>query len=345
MEHVASYLGLAGVCGGIAVAAWRLHGRRLRRAEAARALESHMVEGIAALRQSLREELPDEDEDGPLIDAEPLSGALTHQAAPPVLHCAAFGLGFGAKIVLDDLSFTVPAQGVCVLMGPPGTGKSTLLRALAGLYAENALYKNWGEVFYQGLKLGATKPPVLVAPRPDLLRRSVLESLLFHRDSSLPAAARRGWAAGWVREMGMEALIPLFDQPLLELPPGLRRATMILREAAGGPKLLMLDEPTSAMSDADAQMLLGLLRRLGARGALLVVLQSQKQAREIADSLVLLAGGDRQAAGRVRGHYHRPPQPAGGGLEAGAALTLSGTAAQPSATAPRFSSPPLSGAG
>ena len=118
MEHVAPYLGLAGVCGGIAVAALRLHGRRLRRAEAARALESHMVDGIAALRQSLREDQPDEDDDGPLIDAEPLSGALTHQAAPPVLYCAAFGLGFGTKTVLDDLSFTLPAQSLIHISEP-----------------------------------------------------------------------------------------------------------------------------------------------------------------------------------------------------------------------------------
>jgi len=65
----------------------------------------------------------------------------------------------------------------------------------------------------------------------------------------------------------------------------------ILREAAATPSLLMIDEPTSNLSDDDASLVLDLVARVAREMAVLVILHNQKQARRVGDEIILLAGG------------------------------------------------------
>jgi ABC-type molybdenum transport system ATPase subunit/photorepair protein PhrA len=50
-----------------------------------------------------------------------------------LLELNGFGVAFGKKVVLSEITLSIPEQGAFVLLGPSGTGKSTLLRTLAGL--------------------------------------------------------------------------------------------------------------------------------------------------------------------------------------------------------------------
>jgi atypical dual specificity phosphatase len=225
-----------------------------------------------------------------------LAPAPMPEAAPEaaILTCASFGVGFGGKVILDNVTLAIPAQGITALMGPVGTGKSTLLRSLAGLYGQNALFKSWGEALFKGRPISAENRPLLVAQRIQLTQRSALESLLFHvkdQMAGVPAAEQRDWASQWLRQVGMEYIIDKLDIPFMELDQLSQRVVTILREAAADSALLMIDEPTSGLSDADAEIVLSLLRTLGAHGALLVVLHNQKQVRMISDEIILLAGG------------------------------------------------------
>ena len=216
------------------------------------------------------------------------------QPAAAILTCAGFGVGFGGKVILDNVTLAIPAQGVTTLMGPVGTGKSTLLRSLAGLYGQNALFKSWGEALFKGQPITAENRPLLVAQRIQLTQRSALESLLFHVKDQMvgvPEAEQRDWAGQWLRQVGAEDMLSKLDIPFMELDQLSQRVVTILREAAADSALLMIDEPTAGLSDADAEIVLNLLRTLGAHGALLVVLHNQKQARQISDEIILLAGG------------------------------------------------------
>ena len=124
--------------------------------------------------------------------------------------------------------------------------------------------------------------------------RSALESLLFHvkgQMEGVPEAEQRDWASQWLRQVGAENMIAKLDVPFMELDTLSQRVVTILREAAADSALLMIDEPTSGLSDADADVVLNLLQTLGAHGALLVVLHNQKQAKRISNEIILLAGG------------------------------------------------------
>ncbi len=227
---------------------------------------------------------------GPELAPEPVAEA----PAPPVLTCAGYGVSFGEKVILADISLTVPAHGITVLMGPAGTGKSTLLRSLAGLYAQNSLYRHWGEARFRGAAVDGANRPQLVTQRIQLTQRTALESLTFHLRAemdNLPPAAQRDWACQWLTQAGAPELITALNTPFLDLPPLAQRIITILREATATTDLLMIDEPTSGLSPEDAEILLSRLQTLASHTALLVVLHNQKQARRIAQDVILLAGG------------------------------------------------------
>jgi protein-tyrosine phosphatase len=96
----------------------------------------------------------------------------------------------------------------------------------------------------------------------------------------------------------------------MELDQLSQRIVTILREAAAEPALLMIDEPTTGLAEAEAGVLLAILERLAVFTPLLVVLQNQKHARRISSSVVLLAGGRVQAACGAEAFFNDPANPA-----------------------------------
>ena len=243
---------------------------------------------------------------------EESSPALT-PAAQPILNCDAFGAGFGAKTVLSDISLTVLDQGITTLMGPTGTGKSTLLRALAGSFSQSGLFKSWGAAYFRGAPLSADNRPLLVAQRIQLIQRSALENLTFHlrdRTADLPPEKQRHWASQWLDQAGAGDVIALLDKPFMELDQLSQRIVTILREAAAEPALLLIDEPTTGLSESDAAVLLTILERLAAFTPLLVALQNHKHARRISSQIILLAGGQVQATAPAGIFFDTPPNPA-----------------------------------
>ena len=252
-------------------------------------------------------------------DAPPTDG-------PEVLAAHGFGAAFGDKVVLAEVDLVLPPQTLTVLLGPVGTGKSTLLRAIAGLNDRNPRYRSWGHVDYQGQPLADDHRPALVQQHARLMQVNALQALtesVRHQDSMNPGAIR-AWAAGWVAEMGLPELERVFDTPTIDLPPVQQRALAILRELACRPALLMVDEPTSGLSDFDAHLLLELLREAARRHAVLVVLHNQKQAQRVADRVVLLAGGRVQEEVSAESFFTAPQS------EAGRQFIASGSCAVPS---------------
>src|SRR5690606_5665688 len=83
-------------------------------------------------------------------------------AAPQVLEVEGFGVAFGDRVILAEVNLWLPVRGVTALIGPTGTGKSTLLRSLAGLNDNNPRFRRWGHAAYQGEVVGDGNRPALV---------------------------------------------------------------------------------------------------------------------------------------------------------------------------------------
>lgn len=237
-----------------------------------------------------------------------------------------FGVAFGARMVLADLDFSLPCGSVTALLGPSGSGKSALLRTLAGLHEGHARFRSWGSVTYDGLPLGQGPRPGLVQQGAHVMGATVLDALAGSVRESLhlsPLELRERCAA-YVRRMGVPELAQSLDGLVFDLPAAQQRAVAILREAASQPPLLMVDEPTANLPDYDAYVLLALLREVARSSTLLVVLHNQRHAAQVADRMLLLAGGRIQEA-RAMDDFLAAPQ-----TEAGRQFVRTGSCSVPS---------------
>jgi len=217
-----------------------------------------------------------------------------------VLHAEGFGVAFGERVILAELSFDVPATGITVLMGPSGTGKSTLVRALAGLSQANARYREWGQVSLMGRPLEAGHRPALVVQNPRALSARVGDFLADRcrqaAGGASSSSALREQTEALLTTYGCEDLLPRLSEQTIRLPAGLQRCVAILGELAQQPALLMVDEPMATLSDADSQRVADLLRRVAERVPVLMITHHQRQARELGAWVRLIAGGRVQAA-------------------------------------------------
>lgn len=218
------------------------------------------------------------------------------------------GAAFGSKTVLAQVDFSVAPLSVTVLLGPPGAGKSTVLRALAGLNTASARYQESGQVRYQGQPLTPAHRPHFVQQSTRLMATTVLNALAepVRERLALPEPALRQWVADYVTRMGFPELQTSFDLKTVELPAVQLRAVSILREAVCEPALLMLDGPTTDLSDYEAYLLLDLLRAVARHSALLLVLDNHKHAQMLGQQVVLLAGGRVQEAGAMESFLSAP---------------------------------------
>lgn len=210
-----------------------------------------------------------------------------------LLELHGFGVAFGRKVVLSEISLAIPEQGSVILLGPSGTGKSTLLRTLAGLSAASPSFRTWGDAFYRGAVLNEQERPELVAQSAKLMMSSVLENVVVNlpERKQLTHTMQRELARRLLQHAGLPELRDQLDEPVVNLPLALQRHLSILRQVASGPRLLCVDEPTTGLTDAESSRLLAYLREEAARRALLVVLHNQRHARLLGGSAVLIAGG------------------------------------------------------
>lgn len=211
----------------------------------------------------------------------------------PVLSLGQFGVSFGQRVVLDDISLSLPANGVDVLMGPVKTGKSTLFRTLSGMYDGHALHKSWGHVWVSGEPIGVGNRPALVLQHAGVFHLTLLQALLepIRKTRQHSPVTWRNLGIEWLIEHGLDECLPLVDQPLLSCPVRLQRCVMILAQALLRPPLLMIDEPTFSLKEADAAWFVDWLKRLSEHCRLWVGLHNQAQAKRLADRVVLLGGG------------------------------------------------------
>nr|WP_261794500.1 ATP-binding cassette domain-containing protein [Comamonas testosteroni] len=133
----------------------------------------------------------------------------------------AWGLGtsFGPRVILAEVDFALPVTGVTALLGPAGTGKSTMLRTLAGLNDSNPRFRRWGKVQIGGQPLTQNNRPQLVQQHARLMRANTLDALIEmarQREQRSPLQWRE-WVIEQLQKYGFAELIHMLDKPTMEL--------------------------------------------------------------------------------------------------------------------------------
>lgn len=207
---------------------------------------------------------------------------------------------FGSNHVLRDVSLSLPAGQVTVLMGANGAGKSTLVKILSGVHARDA-----GEIML-GSAAFAPKSPLAaraagvvtvhqgiddgVIPDLDVAANLMLEELATgHTGLLYRRTALRKRAAEVAERMGLELDL---RRPVRELGLADRQMVAIARALSANPQVLILDEPTSSLSAREAERLFRLIDRLREQGvAVLYISHRMSDITRIADRIVAMRDG------------------------------------------------------
>ena len=194
----------------------------------------------------------------------------------------------GARVILDDLTLTIPSDTYTVLMGSTGCGTTTLLEVLCGLRQPQK-----GRVLIDGRDVTSLEPrergigyvPQDLALFPTL---KVFDQIAFAlKLRGLPADSR-------VRELAEELAIDhLLDRQPEALSGGEKQRVAIARALAASPKLLLLDEPLSALDEAMRGEAATMLKRIQQQHHLTVlhVTHSHAEATQLADLRLSFANG------------------------------------------------------
>ncbi|QVQ50145.1 ABC transporter ATP-binding protein [Spiractinospora alimapuensis] len=208
-----------------------------------------------------------------------------------------YGSGRRRRTVLSDVNALARPGDLTVLLGPNGTGKSTLLRALAGLaapFAGRCLVNGTDVTRLRGADRARLLATVLTQRDiPGLLRAREVVALGRHPYTSVTGrlSPEDQRAVDWALDaVGAE---PLAGRRVGELSDGERQRVLTARALAQAPDVLLLDEPTAFLDVAGKVALHGLLLRLARDNGLVVVMCTHdlELALRVADHVWLLAAG------------------------------------------------------
>ena len=219
------------------------------------------------------------------------------------LHIAGLSAGYRRRMVIRDLTLAPPLSGgrITALVGPNAAGKSTLLRALAGLVPAH------GSVRLGDLELTRLRPAERarhVAFMPQSLPRGVAFTVLDCVIAALRAAPGAGDllpAAAQKRAVTVLERLGILDlamETLDTLSGGQRQMAGLAQAVVRNPRLLLLDEPTSALDLRHQDEVMRTARTLADEGRIVViVLHDLAVAARWADRIVVLADGRVHADG------------------------------------------------
>ncbi|MFI5886405.1 ATP-binding cassette domain-containing protein [Streptomyces sp. NPDC051554] len=210
---------------------------------------------------------------------------------PAILTAHTLHARYGGFTALDGVDLVVRAGQVTAVVGPNGAGKSTLFHCLAGTVRPAR-----GQV-----RLGGRDITRLAAhARTRLGVARTFQQLAVFPSLTVAENVRVGAEQGRVTEPGaVERALRLFgldgdvrSLPAAGLPTGTLRRVELARAFAGGPRVLLLDEPAAGLDTAEVASLTLVLRALAAEGtALLVVEHDLDLVADLADVVHVMAAG------------------------------------------------------
>jgi tungstate transport system ATP-binding protein len=189
----------------------------------------------------------------------------------------------GATSILRSLTFSIAAGAPTILMGPNGSGKTTVLKLAMGLLTPIA-----GRILYGERENVSRRRHAFVFQKPVMLRRTVARNVGF----ALTAAGRAPDAAIIARLLDIVGLAQLADRPARRLSGGEQQRLALARALARDPEVLFLDEPTASLDPFATKSVEDIIARTAAGGVKVVMATHDLgQARRLAGDVAFLANG------------------------------------------------------
>jgi phospholipid/cholesterol/gamma-HCH transport system ATP-binding protein len=232
----------------------------------------------------------------------PISSFPAHSQSLVELHDVRFG--YGERVILDDITLTIPRGKVTALMGASGGGKTTVLRLIGGQYRAQS-----GSLTFDGQEVASLNPTDLYAVRRRMGMLfqfgALFTDLSVFDNVAFPLREHTDLSESMIRDivlMKLEAVGLRGARDLMpsEVSGGMARRVALARAMALDPDLIMYDEPFAGLDPISLGTAARLIRQLNDTLGLTSVIVSHDldETFHIADQVIVLANGKIAAQGK-----------------------------------------------
>lgn len=221
---------------------------------------------------------------------------------------------YGDHQILNGVSLTVDPGEVVTILGPSGSGKSTLIRLINQLETLSG-----GEIFIDDKPVGQLHGAALRQLRSRIGFVFQQFNLYAHLTAQQNITLALEYVHGWSKADASRRAGELLEQVGLaekkeaypsQLSGGQQQRVAIARALASSPQILLFDEPTSALDPEMIGEVLQVMKQLAHSGITMIVVTHEMHfAREIADRVVFIDGGDILEVASPADFFTRPQHP------------------------------------
>lgn len=207
-----------------------------------------------------------------------------------------FELSFGDKKIIHGLNFSVKRGEIFGFLGSNGSGKTTTIRALLGIYQADS-----GELLINGKKFSPERTGLIgyLPEERGLYRKEKVIDVMqyFGQLKGLSKKEARDFSQDFLKRVGLEDKARL---NIDKLSGGQQQKIQLGITIMGKPDLLILDEPTKGFDPVNRELLMEIIKEENARGATIIMVTHQmEEVEKICNRALLLKNGKTKAYGMV----------------------------------------------
>lgn len=219
-----------------------------------------------------------------------------HMKTSPVISVEHFKMSFGDTKVIDDLSFDVRRGETFGLLGSNGSGKTTIIRALLGIYIPDD-----GQLLINGAPFkvdGPVRLGYLPEERGLYKKETVIDTMVyFGKLKGLDTETAKQWSLNYLERVD---LADKAKSKIDKLSGGQQQKVQLGITIMAEPELLILDEPTKGFDPVNRRLLMTIIEEHQAKGATVIFVTHQmEEVERLCDRIILLKHGNAAAYGTV----------------------------------------------
>jgi ABC-2 type transport system ATP-binding protein len=217
-------------------------------------------------------------------------------AIQPLVSVQKFRMSFGKSTVIEDLSFTVQKGETFGFLGSNGSGKTTTIRALLGIYQPSG-----GSLEINGKPYsvdGATKLGYLPEERGLYKKERVIDTMVyFGKLKGMSAVEAKEWSLDYLERVELKDKA---SERLDKLSGGQQQKIQLGITIMNDPDLLILDEPTKGFDPVNRRLLMTIIEEHQQKGATVIFVTHQmEEVERLCDRVLLLKDGKARLYGTV----------------------------------------------
>lgn len=205
-----------------------------------------------------------------------------------------FKIILGDKTIIEDLSFTVKKGEIFGLLGSNGSGKTTTIRTLLGLYQATS-----GELLINGQKYTPSKECTIgyLPEERGLYRKETVIDTMIYFGRLKGLENPKAWSETFLERVGLSDKI---NEKIEKLSSGQQQKIQLGITIMNNPKLLILDEPTKGFDPVNRKLLMNIIEELHQKGtSVILITHYMDEVERLCDRAILLKDGVAKAYGTI----------------------------------------------